>query len=213
MASTRRSAREKQRRAEKRAAAESRARRQRLVRGVGLAVGAVAVALLVLNFLGVFEPPGLAIDLDAPQYRASRGDSVGTRQPAQAGGHVDGAVTYSTDPPTSGPHSPRWEDWGIRDSRAQRERTTHNLEHGGIVIAHNGLTGEQVDRLKALVRTLRRSGFPKMILQPYPELRSAKIAVTAWQWLLELDDVDDAQIVRFVKAHYQGPEAPEPNGP
>jgi hypothetical protein len=68
-----------------------------------------------------------------------------------------------------------------------------------------------VDRLKALVRTLRRSRFPKMILQPYPELRSAKIAVTAWQWLLELDDVDEAQIVRFVKAQYQGP-APEPNG-
>lgn len=168
---------------------------------------------VALNFFGVLEPPGAAIDLDAPQYRASRGEEVGLRQAGQAGGHVDGSVTYATTPPTSGAHSPRWADWGIRDDQSAPERTTHNLEHGGIVIAHKGLSGSELDQLKALVRTLRRSGYPKIVLEPFARLRDTRIALTSWQWLLELQGYDDAQIVRFVKARYQGAEAPEPNGP
>lgn len=52
-----------------------------------------------------------------------------------------------------------------------------------------------------------------MVLQPYATLPDANVAITAWGWMLRLPDVDDAQLVRFVKAHYQGPDAPEPNGP
>ena len=41
-------------------------------------------------------------------------------------------------------------------------------------------------------------------------LTDARIAVTSWRWLLKLPAFDDVQIVKFVKAHYEGPDAPEP---
>ena len=212
--SRRRSSGDREQRADKRTAAAMRARRTKLVRRGALALVAFVAALLALGFLGVFEPAGAAIDLNAPQYRADRGDEVGTRRPSEGGGHTDARVSYGTTPPTSGRHSPSRADWGIRDDQAPSERTTHNLEHGGIVIAHKGLAAAELDQLKALIRTLRRSGYGKIVLEPFAQLSGdTRIALTSWQWLLELPAFDDAQIVRFVKARYQGVEAPEPTAP
>lgn len=212
--SRRRSSGDREQRAGKRAAAVARARRTKLVRRGAFALAAVVAALVALAFLGVFEPAGAAIDLNAPRYSANRGDEVGTRRPSEGGGHTDGRVSYGTTPPTSGRHSPSRADWGIRDDQAPSERTTHNLEHGGIVIAHKGLAAAELDQLKALIRTLRRNGYGKILLEPFAQLSGdTRIALTSWQWLLELPAYDDGQIVRFVKARYQGPEAPEPTAP
>lgn len=214
MSRRRRSSGDREKRANERAAAIGRARRATLVRRGAFALAAVAAALLVLAFMGVFEPAGAAIDLNAERYRANRGDEVGTRRASEGGSHTDGKVSYGTTPPTSGRHSPSRVDWGIRDDQAPSERTTHNLEHGGIVIAHKGLAAAELDQLKALIRTLRRSGYGKIVLEPFAQLSGdTRVALTSWQWLLELPAYDDAQIVRFVKARYQGAEAPEPNAP
>lgn len=171
--------------------------------------------ILGLRAAGVFEPPPAGLDLNAPQLRASRGEEVGTKVPGQGTAHVpDGQrVSYSTTPPTSGPHWSRWASWGIKDAQEPNERTTHNLEHGGIVIAHTGLSPEELDRLRSVARGLMSAGFRKIILEPYADLTDAKVALTAWQWILKLPEYDEAQVVRFVKAHHQGPDAPEPNGP
>lgn len=182
----------------------------------GLVVlGGVLVAVVGLRAAGVFEPPLAGLDLNAPQLRASRGDEVGAKVPSQGGAHIpDGRrVSYSTTPPTSGPHWQRWASWGIKEAQEPNERTTHNLEHGGVVIAHRGLAPEELDRLTSVVRALMRGGYPKIILEPYAELTDAKIALTAWQWILKMPDYDEAQVVRFVRAHHQGPDAPEPNAP
>lgn len=212
--SRRRSSGDREQRANKRAAAVARARRTTLMRRGAFALSAAVATLFVLVFLGVFEPAGAAVDLNAERYRANRGDEVGTRRASEGGGHTDGQVSYGTRPPTSGRHSPSRVDWGIRDDQAPSERTTHNLEHGGIVIAHKGLAAAELDRLKALIRTLRRNGYGKIVLEPFAQLSGdTRIALTSWQWLLELPAYDDAQVVRFVKARYQGAEAPEPTAP
>lgn len=54
--------------------------------------------------------------------------------------------------------------------------------------------------------------YHKIVLEPYAQLTDAQIALTAWDWILKLQIYDETQIVKFIKAHYQGPEAPEPNG-
>lgn len=189
-------------------------RRALLWRG-GLAIAVLAAAFFVLQGFGAFEPPGAAIDLNAPQYRASRGEAIGTRVEVGGGGHVPDSrrVSYSTTPTTGGAHWQRWADWGIKDAAEPEERVTHNLEHGGIIVGYRDVAGEQLERLKGVVQALRRGGYPKIVLQPYPALRDAKVAVTAWGWILQLPDLDEAQLVRFVKAHYASSEAPEPNGP
>lgn len=176
--------------------------------------GALALGVAVLAFTGFFEPPGVALDLGAPELRASRGDDVGERQASQGGGHTDGPVTYSTDPPTSGRHSPATVDWGVRDDRAPNERVTHNLEHGGIVIGYRDLPAADVERLKGVVRTLRRSGYPKILLEPYPQLGpDVRVAAAAWGWLLRQGSYGEAELIRFVRARYAGADAPEPNAP
>jgi len=101
--------------------------------------------------------------------------------------------------------------WGIKDSTLPNEVTTHNLEHGGIVIAYANLTSAETDQLKSIVRALMNGTYRKIILEPYP-LTDAKVALTSWGWLLNLQSVDQIQIVQFTRSHYSDPNfAPEPN--
>jgi len=185
----------------------------------GFVIGAIILAVLGLRAAGVFEPPAAAIDINSADFQIPAGTTIGTLQPIQAAQHIDPPArgSYNTVPPTSGQHynqagvAPA--PWGIKDTNLPNEVTTHNLEHGGIVIAYNGLTPAEVDQLKTLVRNLMSSGFPKVILEPYPKLTDAKVALTAWTWLYKLPTVDQTQIVRFFRAHYDPVEAPERGTP
>ena len=91
------------------------------------------------------------------------------------------------------------------------EATTHNLEHGGIVIVYNGLSAGEVDQLKQFVRdTIARTKYAKILLEPYPGLQGAKVTATAWRWRLNLDTVDAASLLKFISVHYDSSDAPEP---
>ena len=177
-----------------------------------LGVVAVVVALIFIGrALGAFDPPAAPIDVNAQEFDPA-GQTVGTKVESLGNAHAaqgERVTNYNSIPPTSGQHWPTPAPWGIKDTTLPNEVTTHNLEHGGIVIAYNNLTSAEVDQLKSIVRQLMASGFPKIILEPYPELRDAKVALTAWTWLYKLPTVDQTQIVRFFRAHYDPVEAPE----
>lgn len=53
------------------------------------------------------------------------------------------AVTYSSDPPTSGPHFPVWAKRGVYDRVISDGHLIHSMEHGYIVIYYN--CGEKVE--------------------------------------------------------------------
>jgi hypothetical protein len=220
----RRDRREKQKRQRQRQHQPQRGRRsgganQLVV--AGLVLGGIVLAVLGLRAAGVFEPPPAAVNLNDPQYQLPAGQTIGTLQPDQGAGHIQTGQrgTYNSIPPTSGEHwsatSPAAPaPWGIKDSTLPNEVTVHNLEHGGIVIAYNGLSQAETDQLKGIVRTLLNSGFRKIILEPYPALTDAKVALTAWRWLHKLQAVDQVQVVQFVRSHYSDPNyAPEANIP
>jgi len=182
----------------------------------GIGAGVLLLAVLGLRAAGVFEPPPASVDLNAGANRPAPGEVVGTQVPSQGNAHMpDGQrFSYNSTPPTSGSHWQVPAQWGTKDSQEANERTTHNLEHGGIVIAYSpALAAEDVIKLKALVRGLMNSSFRKVILEPYQQLTDAKIALTSWTWILKLPGYDETQITKFVRAHYQGSDAPEPNGP
>ena len=183
-----------------------------------LGVAVVVVALiLVARAVGVFDAPAAPIDVNAKEFDTA-GQTVGTKIEALGADHIPSGQkgTYNSVPPTSGQH---WAapaapaPWGIKDTTLPNEVTTHNLEHGGIVIAYNNLSASETDQLKDTVRQLTAGGFPKVILEPYPELKDAKVALTAWTWLYKLPSVDQTQIVRFFRAHYDPVEAPERGTP
>ena len=58
---------------------------------------------------------------------------------------VDTKVKWNSNPPTSGPHYGQWAVWNFYDSPVPLTMSTHNLEHGGIVI-HYGPRIPQSDR-------------------------------------------------------------------
>ena len=187
----------------------------------GVVIGALVLVVLGLRAAGVFEPGPAPIDVNAAEFQLPAGATIGTLQPDEGAGHIPAGqrATYNTNPPTSGQHccsagSGAPAPWGIKDSTLPNEVTTHNLEHGGIVIAYNGLTSAETDQLKSIVRALTNAQFRKIILEPYPALTDAKVALTAWRWLHKLQTVDQTQIVQFVRAHYADARyAPEPNVP
>ena len=215
---TRRARREKQKRERQR-----QQQRRRTPRGIGneLLIGGGILAAAVLLFLalraaGVFEPAAANFDINSSEFQVQSGVTIGTQQTIMPASHipVGQKATYNTVPPTSGEH---WAQtgvapapWGIKDATLPNEVTTHNLEHGGIVIAYNNLTPTETDQLKSIVRTLMNGTYRKIILEPYPALSDSKIALTSWGWLLKLPSVDQVQVVQFTRAHYSDPNfAPE----
>ena len=180
-------------------------------------LGAIVLAGLGLNAAGVFQPPAAAIDLNSAEFQIPTGTVIGTQEPLLAPEHIASSqhASYNTVPPTSGQH---WSQaglapatWGIKDSTLPNEVTTHNLEHGGIVIGYANLTPAETDQLKSTVRAMMNGTYRKIVLEPYP-LTDGKIALTSWGWLLKLQTVDQIQIVQFTRSHYSDPNfAPEWN--
>lgn len=120
---------------------------------------------------------------------------------------------YSSTPPTSGCHDGTPGSWGVYTTPIDRGVAIHNLEHGGIVIWYDPDRVDEagVQALTGYVNTQVRSTRYKVILSPWEgdELESP-IAVTAWRWLLNLDEANIEGIRSFLDAHYG--RSPEPNG-
>ena len=183
----------------------------------GFVVGAIVLGVLGLRAAGVFDPPAAAIDINSAAFQIPAGTTIGTQEPLLSPEHIPSPQkgSYNTVPPTSGQH---WNQaglapapWGIKDANLPNEVTTHNLEHGGIVIGYANLTSAETDQLKGIVRALMNGTYRKIILEPYP-LADSKVALTSWGWLLKLQSVDQIQIVQFTRAHYSDPNfAPEWN--
>src|SRR5438309_3643651 len=185
-----------------------------------LVIVAIAVGFWGMRAAGVFDPPPAPLDLNSSEFQVASGTTIGTLQPDQGTAHIPVGHPghYNTEPPTSGEH---WSSsspaaptpWGIKDAMLPREVTTHNLEHGGIVIAYNNLSPTEVDQLKTLVTSLRRQ-YNKIILEQYPPLSDAKVAITSWRWILKLPGVDQTKLTQFAQKHYADPNyAPEANVP
>ena len=118
---------------------------------------------------------------------------------------------YSTTPATSGPH---WSQvgpnapvgCGIYGDDLLDEQTTHNLEHGHIVISHNLKGQEEIEQLKAVAEDLpgRRQW---LVLRPYSKIAEGEVAITAWGWLQRFQGVDATGLQEFYSAHFgNGPE-------
>jgi hypothetical protein len=190
--------------------------RRRRIGGAWIGLGVIAAGaaiLFALYALGVFVPGAAPVDLRDKKYDPSN-EIIGQQFPDEGNAHINAGqkATYGTNPPTSGSH---WSApaapaaWGIKDTTLPDEVVVHNMEHGGVVIFYKGLDANETAKLKDLARSLTQFGYPKIILEPYPQLSDARIAISAWRWQLKLATYDDVAIVKFVRAHYDGPDAPE----
>ena len=119
---------------------------------------------------------------------------------------------YNSVPATSGwhysqPYGPA--PWGIYDTPLPDEVLVHNLEHGGIGIHYDCPEGclDLVALLAALAVEELNSG-KKIVLSPYPGMDTT-IALTAWNYLDGFQELDEARVSDFIRAHESSPNAPE----
>jgi hypothetical protein len=152
-------------------------------------VSGLAVALIAAGLVGYFA------------YRAAA-DLPGAKLADQGNAHLqmttDPHAPYNSDPPTSGPHLPYIAPWGIHTSPIVKELQVHNLEDGGVMVQYHCAAPcpELVAKLTEIVKRYET----QVILAPYPGMRT-RIALTAWTRLDAFDELDEARIVRFIRAY------------
>jgi len=117
---------------------------------------------------------------------------------------------FNSNPPTSGWHvGNQTAPWGIQKTQLDDKITVHNLEHGGIIVHYKAsLDINSVAELEVLARDLQRTN-PCLILMPRPDDQMpAPVVATAWNHMLELQNVDSEKITGFFTALVgRGPEA------
>ncbi len=116
--------------------------------------------------------------------------------------HVSGRIAYAQSPPVGGDHNRVWLACGRHPELVRSEFAVHNLEHGGVWIAHDP------EMSSADVALLAESLPADGILTPYPGLDSPAV-VTVWGVQLRLDRADDKRLALFIAEYGDGGTAPE----
>ena len=167
--------------------------------GLGAVIAVAAVAVVLVNVLGGGE--------DASAALADAGCTEQT-YPSQGRQHVlelKEDFQYSSFPPTSGPHNPQWALWGYYDRSVPFISSTHNLEHGGIVVRY----GKDVPQETiAQIRAWYDEDPAGLLVAPLPgNALPDKVALTAWTQLAICPGFDQAAFDSFRDQYrFKGPE-------
>lgn len=143
-----------------------------------------------------------------------------TQLASQGNNHIDfgspSPITYNSIPPTSGPHYGNLVGWGMYTEPQRYEHLVHNLEDGGVIVYYQCPEGcpEMIQELEKIVQPYITQGRHVILApndptwsinnsQPLHQDMEARIAVTAWQHILKLDEVDSDVIRAFIQ-RYEG---------
>jgi hypothetical protein len=136
----------------------------------------------------------------------------------EAGTHVDeGApLTYGHRPPSSGMHYgtlPQPTEYRMYDTPLTPGRWVHMLEHGAVVVLYRSDLCDDscVQQLGQFYDSAPRSnlvGVRHLTITPYQDMDHA-IAVVAWGYIDEMDQVDINRISADFKDKVDAPSAPE----
>ena len=123
-------------------------------------------------------------------------------------------VTYSTSPPTGGPHHPVPLLHGLFTTPLSTNpadspnlyQAVHSLEHGYVDVWYRGLSEQQL-------RSLTPFGDQnKVLVVSYPQLPKGSIGLTTWGRLQYCDRLDTGQVQKFIDL-YRLKTGPEPLAP
>ena len=167
-----------------------------------LAVSAVGL-VTALFILALFVPSnfGGGGGGTTPTGPGERFDNQGNTHIELGGSHP----VYNSNPATSGWHYDQPASWGVKTEPLPPERFVHNMEHGGIVLHHNCADGceDVVNKMTAIANAANEA-----IVMPNPEMES-RFALTAWNFLLTMEEWDDELAREFGTNHLNSPNAPE----
>lgn len=155
-------------------------------------------------------------------FIASSKPLPGTKVADLGRGHVPTGkqVEYNSNPPTSGKHYEDWIRSGVYREPKDDRNLVHSLEHGYVIMHYkceqiesqneateSGKLDESCEVRKAqLAKIYEKKGQRKIIVVARPNL-DTNFALTAWIYLDEFNDFDQARIEKFIDAHLNmGPE-------
>jgi Protein of unknown function (DUF3105) len=141
-----------------------------------------AVVVVVAIIVGVIAFTG-GSDANASSELAAAG-CTDESLPDQGRNHVQTlpeGFHYNSYPPTSGPHNPNPALWGFYDRPVPFITSTHNLEHGGIVIRYGeNVPQETIDQIRAWYNQDPNG----ILVAPLTgNALNDKVALTAWTHL------------------------------
>jgi len=136
------------------------------------------------NIPGVYYPPHPGFD-GLPETGDERrhfnpGQVVPICTEAQIeAGEVSDPLCYTSNPPTSGPHSTTPQGFTNLENPAPKENVIHSMEHGGVYVWYNTSDQAAIDLIKDVVNenTDRRRFVGSTI---YTGMEEETIAITSW---------------------------------
>jgi Protein of unknown function (DUF3105) len=127
-------------------------------------------------------------------------------------------IGYTSNPPSSGPHYPRWANFQEYTSPVPPGYLVHSLEHGAVLLAYkcDALDAGDCNEVVAALRGVRDSLATdptcdpsirvRIIIAPMPTL-DVPVAAAAWGFTYKAQCVDVPSLTQFVQEHYaKGPE-------
>jgi hypothetical protein len=180
-----------QRQTQARAQVERRMRAQKLrTYGITGAIVLVVLAIVAYFVLRDIGKPGEAVPIMVDRTHLVNA--------------TDQHVPYSTDPPTSGPHTQNVPQFKVYTNQADLPVTVqvHGLEDGGVVINYKpDLDKPTVDKLTSLAELYENTpGKQHVILSPYQGLTNS-IVLTSWGRIQRFDTYDEPNIRAFIDAY------------
>jgi hypothetical protein len=112
--------------------------------------------------------------------------------------------SWNSFPPTSGRHYGQWVLWGDYTQPQPLIKSTHNLEHGGVIIQYgNKVSKSDIQK----INNFWQKDPNAMLVAPLPKLGS-KIALTAWTQWGECTHFNQNAFSKFKSAfRYHAPES------
>jgi len=130
-------------------------------------------------------------------------------------------ITWSSNPPSSGPHYPIWAAYQAYASPVPRGYYVHDLEHGAVVLLYNCPSGcpDVVAALQAVSDAIPDDPLcagegvrVRTVITPDP-LLDVPVAAAAWGWTYKAQCADVPTLTSFALANYgNGPEVLCANG-
>lgn len=123
-------------------------------------------------------------------------------------------LTWSSNPPSSGPHYPIWANFQEFDTAVPLGYLVHSMEHGAVVLFYkcDQPCPAVVDGLRHVrdAITTDPTCSPdirvRVVIAPDP-LLDVPVAAAAWGWTYKAQCVDEPTLIQFTRDHYaQSPE-------
>jgi hypothetical protein len=180
------------------------ARRQQRNRQVMIGAAIFGAVILAVVLFVLFFPRG--------------GNDFMRQVPMETGSHVqEGApLSYRNRPPSSGVHYgpvPQASDYRLYDQPLSPGRWVHMLEHGAVAVLYRPDLCDDACRteLAAVWDAAPRSnlvGVKHVVITPYQDMDHT-VAVVAWGFMDEMDQVDRERILADIRSKMDAPSAPE----